>query len=946
MSGVGFGQLGLVSGAPDFLNIVRLPGYQKQVRAEFRPGKQVTGWNIYAGGGNTFVAPVRWYFDGYYHDVSHVSTSREWGLRRVESVTECEAIPGSFFYYNPASPSSKSWDDGGLFWDEASPGSWDEWFLLYVHLSDGGNPEEAGTVAHFSIYTANGGSLQANLSAPLNIDPHLEDWSDSTHLNYFTEHTTNAAVVRSATTREGIYSAYVGATYGSTSVDGGVSFSRALISGCRYRVSVRYLLAGVMDYASKTTVPIKLRVGIPASSRYALIGGIGYDSTSTGLPVSFDVDEWCHLTFDFLAWETNTFEFKFGAVGDGGINLLVGRFAVYRIWSYSYDEPRLASSAIPSMDIGLPQVVPGPKRVGLGTITIMNQDGWLDQALQELVWFNKPALVSVGGDIPGIQMTSDEYQPQFSALMQRPETGDNVISLSLEDLRTVLHKSIPFRQYNKTNQQAVPSDKDGAYRPILLGRKLNITPTPIDYVGSFFRYEVCDTYLSPAGMNQIEAIYLCVDDDSARSRTTLNRLMFDGKGRVLLVAGTDYSEDLNTGSFVQLRDLRLVKIIDDQADTLNYSFDTHAVQQDFKSGYSPFTYLNQDGLYQPAKIAAHLQLNIQHIVDTFGGGYVISVTYDETSRKFTIAKSAGTLELLLSIDTGNLWKSLGFTGNDDLTGLLSYTSDAPVFEVASSSDLILRVDAKGWQDDSLGTYTGTPGSVIQNGASWAKLAWVAFLGLPAYSVDPVRLKIGVSSAYTLALYIKDQISTLDLFDIIERSCLADLTIDGGGVLRFVGWQATSSLSSKVTIEEREISLFEEDLSYDDIATSWIVKHNQNPTTGDWSERRADSVAVGAKYQIVNPKSHETAIVSGDEAQAVANLLKQISESDPKLARVTVPFWLGYLYIGDKVSLVRTRRPMGSGRSLGGGTYEYRIRKLRQEWPGVRATLVLTSDINL
>lgn len=95
---------------------------------------------------------------------------------------------------------------------------------------------------------------------------------------------------------------------------------------------------------------------------------------------------------------------------------------------------------------------------------------------------------------------------------------------------------------------------------------------------------------------------------------------------------------------------------------------------DFNEGSGELTAALDIGIYTPTQMAAELKLQLDAV-----GTKVYTVTFNRSTRGFTIAADSGTFSIL--IDTGTNFSNspydlLGFTGSIDLTGSITYTGDS------------------------------------------------------------------------------------------------------------------------------------------------------------------------------------------------------------------------------------------------------------------------------
>lgn len=105
-----------------------------------------------------------------------------------------------------------------------------------------------------------------------------------------------------------------------------------------------------------------------------------------------------------------------------------------------------------------------------------------------------------------------------------------------------------------------------------------------------------------------------------------------------------------------------------------YEIDLENYKIDFDEGSGELTAELTVGTYSPAGLATEIKTQLDAV-----GTKTYTVTFNRSSRFFTIACDSGTFDIL--IDTGtnkslSPYDLLGFTGSVDLTGAGSYSSDS------------------------------------------------------------------------------------------------------------------------------------------------------------------------------------------------------------------------------------------------------------------------------
>jgi len=101
------------------------------------------------------------------------------------------------------------------------------------------------------------------------------------------------------------------------------------------------------------------------------------------------------------------------------------------------------------------------------------------------------------------------------------------------------------------------------------------------------------------------------------------------------------------------------------------------------------------GIYSPGDLATEIKTQLDAV-----GTKVYTVTFNRTTRKFTIACNTGSFSILISSGTNSTLTSydlLGFTGTSDLSGSGRYTSDSAAgFEYKPQFKLQDYTDPEHW----------------------------------------------------------------------------------------------------------------------------------------------------------------------------------------------------------------------------------------------------------
>ncbi len=920
----GQGDLGLRSGLRDFADLIDSSAVARRVLVELRPGRLVSGFSLDSG--STYVAPLELLLDGVYRDVVAVETTAEPRLGRAASQALCQALPGTWFYDPDEPASARRWDDGAPWWDVAAE-RWDLAKKLYVHLPDDSDPNATAVSAQFGLYVAAAGEVHPALAGVRNANPDFEAWvTPSDALDWNEVGGAGLTIAREdQVVRAGAYALRL--EVGASAVDPRVGVYQPvseIFAGSIYRIS------GAYRTEPGNSLSLYLRFGVTAAQQYALSNGRDFETTAgspPGIALAPTEGEWRRFAFDVRAWVSGTYQLLVWLYGTGSghhATAYVDALRLQRVVRYNFYEPRLGARALPALEVGGNDVFFGGKRVGSGTLELLNADGGLDPALGALDWLNKDVRVLVGGGGPEDGAAGiDDFRRAFTGLVQGLEAGDRGVTLELHDTRAFVHRLLPADVYNAFELPGLDRRFDGQARRFLLGRKQNLTPVRLELGPlGYGRYEVAYCGRAPNGIAGVDAVWAYLDETAAQGELA--------QSRVALVAGEDYSVSLADGSVSLLRDPGPYEVRAAESDLL-----------DFNVGGSVLEAALTPGLYTAAGLAQQVAARL-----SAAAGEAIDCAYDDATHKFGISREAGALQLLLSSGTNRAraaWKTLGFTAAADLSGSNSYTGDQATFQDAQA-EIVLRVDAQGYRDDSLGTYTGTPLARIEKGPDLVKFLWRRHLGYDLGLIDTASFEAARSSApEALGLYLAQQVSSKEIFDRVEHSCLADIVIGGDGALFFLPYDSSVPASAP-RLFERDYLSFAASQSVADVYAAVQVQYDQDPSTGAWRVRTSRADEVQVRHGRPDTRAFETYLTQGEDAQVRANQLGRLAAAAVRKLRIAAKSGLFERKVGDKLRLSRARAALVPGGVLDGAPF--RIQQLRSDYLGGRVEATLIEDVAL
>jgi hypothetical protein len=304
---------------------------------------------------------------------------------------------------------------------------------------------------------------------------------------------------------------------------------------------------------------------------------------------------------------------------------------------------------------------------------------------------------------------------------------------------------------------------------------------------------------------------------------------------------------------------------------------------------------------------------LQERMRLVSGAGDIFVTYSHTTHKFTVSKTAGTLNLLSSTGAnGKLraWEWIGFDTSTDKMGALTYTGANPTF-TSPEADHVIRIVSRGFKDDSAGTITGTPNAVISKHADVAKYILYQYLRIPASQIDAASFAAGAAAETTglVSVALLEQMSSRDFLTRLEAGALADLVIDGDGIWYWKAYSATAPVVQDFF--DRDYIDFEIVKDPKNIYSSARLTYGQSPARGsDKAYEYAADSGVPTKHRRLQVLDVPTWIGAAAAADAAAQLNTQrqarLAAADPTVIRFSSRGKLAYVLQGDIIRCTRPR----------------------------------------
>lgn len=554
LSPTGHGALGLRSGLRDLRSFFDEPGGSPQTFAEVRLGHPVQP-SEWASDSGVYSAPFYLALDGVPLDVVAVQTVQR-SLVRVESVAQCVATAGTFYY--PSQPTAHgAWDSGEL-WDAG--GLWDRGSFVYVNVT---TAERAETIllrcpVGFGTHSVSLPILGVNLLADggLETDPATTtDWTVSQSGDGAISRQTSplragtycwciskGGGVGSATMRQDPLSVIAGATY--------------CLSGAYYNPCA----AGPIALSDGLTVGVYDAGG---TSNATESDGRNYGGTTPS--VYTPAGDWRRFAFYFRARQASL---RVQFSGRANSLTYLDDVKLQRVFRWLRYEERL--SAAPRVSESRRDKFFGPWQVGSSRLDLAN-DGTLETTFGALDAINAEVLVRVGGRFPGTaeEITADGMRTSYVGRVTDVEVGEGAASLELEDVRGLALSQLPRRIVTEQGFPQADPRLFGTARPLLWGYGEDLPARRIDRTdGGLGVYEVADCEDWPDGI---------AVDHAATARYAEVRLFRDDEAasRGDTSLSTDVTDHVTfnaaTGRFTATKALKAVPV-DEEHQFYSFSF--------------------------------------------------------------------------------------------------------------------------------------------------------------------------------------------------------------------------------------------------------------------------------------------------------------------------------------------------------------------------------------
>jgi hypothetical protein len=357
----------------------------------------------------------------------------------------------------------------------------------------------------------------------------------------------------------------------------------------------------------------------------------------------------------------------------------------------------------------------------------------------------------------------------------------------------------------------------------------------------------------------------------------------------------EVSTDISEGTFVVNEDVTPFEV----------TVDNQLVN--FNIGASELTATVPVGLYTAVALAKEITYRMKTVASD------LVCSYSQSGNTFTINRPSGTLNLLLQTGANkeaSIWGLIGFGRSANKTAASTYTGENAVYEVSSiETSHVLRCDARGYADDDEGTYTGTPNSLIQRGCDIAKALVTRWLFQPDTAINASTfLSARTYAPESLAIYLGESTSSVDIFDRLESSNIANIVVAGDGTVHYIVY----AYNNETVPESRHI----EEKDYlgkpvfsrqgEEVFSAVTILYDQRPDSGIWKAETAENVSEAQNYDAIIPKEIETYVRLRDTAEVLAARMLVLAQRPPVRVSVTSSAKIFRAKVGDIVSLTRKR----------------------------------------
>lgn len=803
---------------------------------------------------------------------------------------------------------------------------------MYVRLPTATDPDAttAGLVVHM-LFTFGAGGEPGEVHPLLGdnkyLNPGFEAWSGGNPTSW-TEHGAGA-VQETSIVLDGSSSAEIGSATITAGALDGVGQARVGVQHAPYRVSGYYQTPTT---GQSSAVEVRLRVG--DGTNWLLSDGRTLTTVDGGFRLADTYGETRRFLFDFVwsgattaSLQADLLLYNTSASSAAG-TLYADKMAFKRIQRWCLYEPRLDASSIPEMEIRALGINFGPTSIGIGSVSVLDGDGALAEAFAGLLLVNRTAKVLIGGETEaGEEIHRDEWWPAFTGIIRQPVFEDGRITFELDTAHTLTRMGAPQNAYNISSFSTMARSQEGLPKPLIFG-------IPWETGGATFQHiipgvRVTTTANGYGAYEYLDPLVPVRDGVNVDLPASYSIKVYPNKdladrnlqGYAITDSTNDFAVSNNNTRWTVLRDIRNYrydKSGNDVGTGCAFVFDTEL------SGSAADLTASIDISGPAYKVAADLQAAMRTAVG--GGDTATTVTYSESTHKFTVARSGGgaALNLYMTAAAGTAdtdaavhresWKLLGFDTRSDKTGSTTYTSDVATFS-DPDVDHIIRFPGGGYKDDATGSVCGTANAAINTPAAVA--AWLLrhVLNIPPANIDVDSFAAGrTQNLADFSLQFRE-LDASRAQEVLGDLCLAglfDLNVSGDGVWKCKVYTAGSTGATEI---------YEHDIlpgfrMWRD--ASGVYKDVR--LYGDWNPSLKRHMTYGDGAAVIDPyipikygeerilelfASIERQYITGG-TQLLSNYYGRLIGKVPRLVQFSVKGKLLTKLIGDKVRITRSR----------------------------------------
>jgi len=868
-SDVGHGALGVRYGLRPMRDLLGETSGQRHVWAELRPKKLMSavGWTYYGAG--VYYQNAAETFDGQTLLVVGVRTSEQ-----VLTFVEPNRTIGV-----------GNWTLSGT--------------VVYLHLTADADPAATTVIVELGIHVGSHGVVQPVLMPNRLANGTLEAWTGASP-DGWTFYNPGSGITLDKTTSdplEGTYAARFTVTAGTGYATIYQEFT-TLAPGAVYRASGAYR-------NNCTTNGLAVTFTIYDGSSLCLAAdGRSIVASASAFSDSSGAGEWKRFSFDFIcpSWATVTFRVEMDITGTQTGTVDFDDMELQPVHRYSYHEPIIAEGALPTIEVARPDAFYGPTSVGLGSLGLLNGGGRLEPLIAGYDWHNAEAIVRVGGRFPldGNEILIDDCPVVVSGRLANPAVTDGLVSFDFQDDRQILTQTLP-RRFLDFSTNLAEADQ-GRPRPLPFGPVRNSRPPRVDLAANGCGiYELADPLYGSTRTPGNNDVYCYLSEEAADKQDATRRV------------------DLKSQDFSFTTATNRLEILNDVAPKL---VTVDNLWLDFNVGGVALLALVPTGLYLPGLRSggaytgsAYLCNKIATAMNTVAGTADITCTLSASTHKYTIAKGAGTLQLLCSTGLNrdsSIWGLIGFATSADLTGALTYTGGTAVFEAADQH--VIRIAhvgfTAGYADDGSGTYTGSASAAIQKAPDVAYWLLRVAMGLTSSQLDAASFVAARAGASTLAAYIGALgEETIEIGEILERigaGSHADI-VSEAGVWYWRARSAGTVPSPVVDVLESDILDFSGLYDVEDNYQIVRVAYSQDASTGKLKTKENSTTSKAAlRYGRPEQRTWQTYLSADADATNRATAIATVAGKKPRRFELTVRGKALLLPVGSKCRITRSR----------------------------------------